>query len=155
MAAIPAAGAKLRASVLSSLIPTGWSAWTPTLANMTLGSGTVVARWRQSGNGVNYAADYIFSFTLGAGSAVGTSPTFTLPFTAHSSYPTFGNVGYGELLDSGTAAYIAIGRLTATPAVEIMFGGASDIHTVITATVPFTWTSGDRLLVHGQGIEIA
>jgi hypothetical protein len=26
---------------------------------------------------------------------------------------------------------------------------------VITATVPFTWTTGDRLLIHGQAIEIA
>jgi hypothetical protein len=156
MAAIPAAGAKLRASVLSSLITTGWSAWTPTLANLTLGSGTVVARWRQSGNGVNYAADFFFSFLLGAGSAVGTLPSFTLPFTPASHFAVTSLViGRGDLIDTGVAAYFAVGRWTATSTVEVVYLGASGVHTSVTAAAPFAWGSGDRLVIEGTGIEIA
>jgi hypothetical protein len=149
--------AKLRSADMTTLgdieraLTGAWTTWSPTTANLTLGSGTIIARYRQLGK----TGDFFFSFTLGAGSAIGTLPSFTLPFTPHSSYATFATMGHGELLDSGTAAYIAVGRWTAGSAVEVVFGGASDIHTPVTATAPFTWTTNDRFLIHGKAIEIA
>ena len=128
-----------------------WSTWSPTTANLTLGNGTIIARYRQSGK----TGDFIFSFTLGSTSAIGTLPSFTLPFTPQATFATFATMGHGELLDSGTAAYIAVGRWTAGSAVEVVYGGASGIHTSVTATAPFTWTTSDRLLIHGKAIEIA
>lgn len=128
-----------------------WSTWSPTTANLTLGNGTITARYRMSGK----TGDFFFSFVLGSTSAIGTLPSFTLPFTPHSSYATFSLMGVGGLLDSGTAGYIAVGRWTAGSAVEVVYGGASDIHTSVTATAPFTWTTNDNFVIRGQAIEIA
>ena len=128
-----------------------WPTWVPTLSNLTQGSGAVIAQWRQTGK----TADFIFSFTYGAGSAVGTLPSFTLPFTPKSTYTTFATMGTGELLDSGTAAYFAIGRLTAGGAVEVVYPGTSGIHTPVAVAAPFTWANNDRILIHGTAIEIA
>jgi len=122
--------------------------WVPVLSNLTLGSGTVRATYRQIGKWY----DFHFRFTYGAGSAVGTDPSFTLPATPSADYPTeaFGTFpGRVHLLDSGTAgrpgaltrtgtATVAIGQINATPAVA-----------QITATSPWTWTTPDALIVDG------
>ena len=50
----------------SRTAPTG-SAWTPTLTNLTLGNGAVVARYQLAGDTCNFR----FRFTLGSTSAVG------------------------------------------------------------------------------------
>lgn len=128
-----------------------WSTWSPTTANLTLGNGTITARYRQSGK----FGDFFFSFLLGNTSAVGTLPSFTLPFTPHSSLATFTMVGTGGLLDSGTAAYFAVGRWTAGSAVEVVYLGASGIHTPVTATAPYTFTTNDSITIRGTSIEIA
>lgn len=129
-----------------------WSTWSPTTANLTLGSGTITARYRQSGK----TGDFFFSFLLGAGSAMGTLPSFTLPFTPASHIAvTSLVVGRGDLLDTGVAAYFALGRWTAGSAVEVVYLGASGVHTSVAAAAPFAWGSGDRLVINGAGIEIA
>lgn len=153
--ALPGSGAKLRAPVLASLITevrSTWATWTPTTANLTLGSGTITSRYRVS---EDKTGDFFFSFLLGAGSAVGTLPSFTLPFTPHSSYVTFTTLGNGELIDAGTNTYFAIGRWTAGSAVEFVYLGASGVHTAVTATAPYTFTSGDRITCIGKSVEIA
>src|SRR5678815_1966659 len=45
-----------------------WSTWSPTTANLTLGNGTITARYRMSGK----TGDFFFSFVLGSTSAIGT-----------------------------------------------------------------------------------
>lgn len=123
--------------------------WVPTLTNLTLGSGTLKATYRQVGKWV----DYHFRFVFGAGSAVGTDPSFTLPATPSADYPTesFGTFpGRVHLLDATTAgrpgaltrtgsATVAIGQINATPAVA-----------QVTATSPWTWTTNDSLIVDGS-----
>ena len=152
-----AAGAKLRgvdAQTLADIATAEsgvWSDWTPTLANITQGSGTVVAKYKRVGKHVHYR----FVFTLGSGSAIGTSPTFTLPATPHADYvsATFGGVPLGRLwmLDSGAGAWEGTVLCLATNVATLVYSnevGASSSNT-ITATAPFTWTSPDRLNAFG------
>lgn len=54
-----------------------WKDWTPTLTNMTLGNGSVVARYTQIGKNIKF----IFIFTFGSTSSIHASnePQFTVP----------------------------------------------------------------------------
>lgn len=133
-----------------ALVRDAWSTWTPILTNLTLGSGTVTARYRTVGK----TMDWRFKFVYGAGSAVGTAPRFTLPGTPHSSYAATEDIlGWGTLLDSGTANYAALVRLVSGTTAEI-FRETDTSHATITSTAPFTWTTNDVLSVGGT-IELA
>jgi hypothetical protein len=128
-----------------------WSTWTPTLTNLTVGAGgSVVARYSAAGK----RGDYLFVFTLGTGSAVGTGPTFTLPFTPHSSLVAFSPIGVAQAFDTGVNNYALVPRWTGT-AVALVGIGTAGVHTTVTATAPFTFGSGDILLARGSGIELA
>lgn len=150
---LPAAGAKLRASVLSALITEirpllAWSTWTPTLSNLTQGNGTVVAKYTRLGNTV----DYRFKITLGSTSVVGTSPRFTLPVVAHSEYADFADrMGDAALADAGTNDYDASVRLVVdSQTAEWRLIGTNGLHGAVTATSPFTFGVGDSLSAYGR-----
>ena len=130
-----------------------WSTWSPTLTNLTIGGGgAVTARYRMLGK----TLDYRFKFVYGVGSAVGTDPKFTLPAAPHGTYTTLGDVlGRGVLLDSGTANRDSVCRLDSGSTVIILqITAATGNHAGITATSPWTWATGDSLMVAGT-IELA
>lgn len=118
-----------------------WSNYTPSLTNLTLGNGTLQARFRQIGKMV----DVVFSFALGSTSAVGSDPTFTLPVTS-----VWTNIPFNAFFqDSGTATYVGFANLGASSA-TFFASNANGIYTAyagVTATVPFTWTTNDFIVV--------
>ena len=118
----------------------GWVDFTPTFTNLTVGNGTVIARYQKIGKLVNL----YFNFTLGSTSVISTSPSFTLPIAASQAYTVF-NARY---LDSGVTSYFGIastgGGLTQLNFLEMRVNSTyADIIGNITATVPFTWTTND------------
>jgi len=127
-----------------------WSDWSPTLTNLTVGSATTTYRYTQIGKTVLF----VFRFVLGAGSAVGTGPTFTLPVTPAAHFVTAAGhlpIGSARLLDSGTGRWEGDGYVLSGTTVSLFYateaGGGSG--TNITATAPFTWTTSDALVVTG------
>lgn len=119
--------------------------WTATLANLTLGNGTLATTYIQSGKWV----DYRFKFTLGSTSAVGTGPTFTLPVAPHAGYVAFTDLlGDGILRDNSALQYRAAAWLTGGSTVQIIHSSTTLV--TITATVPFTWTTPDVLSISGR-----
>lgn len=124
-----------------------WQSWTPTLTNLTLGNGTLVAKYIQIGKTVHAR----LTFTLGSTSAVGTSPYFTLPVTAHGDLIGSDN---GEvyqasvsLVDAAAAYYMgALMQRTTTTALIRRLDGSSNV-TAITSTAPFTWATGDFISI--------
>lgn len=153
-----AAGAKLRGVDMQTMadISTGltsaWTTWVPTLVNITTGGGSVTASYRRVGKMV----DFRFVFIFGAGSAVGSSPTFTLPATPNAAYvsATFAAVPVGKLwiLDSGTGIWEGTAVVLATNVASLVYsneaGGAAS--NTITATAPMTWAANDRLVAWGS-----
>lgn len=124
-----------------------WTTWSPTNSNITVGSGSVTARYQQIGNTINF----IWWFALGSGSAVGTGPTFTLPVELSASWPTFAHIGHGYIQAAGTQ-YTGLCGLTSTTVARPLLHVASATHTTIatlTATVPGTFTSGDDIVMIG------
>jgi len=123
-----------------------YTTWTPTLTNMTLGNGTVVARYTQIGKLVAGQ----FRFTLGSTSTIGTTPQFSVPVTMNSNWTTAVPLGPVWCLDSGTAIYYGICRPTSTTAAICYITNTASTYATennITSTVPFTWTTSDQLVV--------
>lgn len=125
---------------LATPLSGAWTTWTPTLANLTLGNGTVIARFTRIGRTIHF----IFVFTLGSTSAVGTAPTFTLPVTVASHWPAFTQIGTTAMHDVGVGIYNGEVRADTSSVAGIRrIGGSGSASVQITATVPFTWTTGD------------
>ena len=123
----------------------GWTTWTPTYTNITIGDGTVIARYQKIGKTVNLFWDFV----LGSTSAIGTNPSFTLPINAAQQNVIFN----ARLLDAGVTVYFGIGRLlTAAISLQEMRVNATygDIIGGFTATVPFTWTTNDKITLQAS-----
>jgi hypothetical protein len=124
-----------------------WTTWTPSYTNLTLGNGTVVARYCQIGKVV------FFNFFLTFGSTTSmtaANPTFSLPVAATRS-TLFYN---GNILDSGTVNYSAFGETTTgLTAVTWRVQKLSGIYQTTGGcepTVPMTWTTSDNYQLSGS-----
>lgn len=118
--------------------------YTPTLANATVGNGTLVSKFKMSGSEIHFFG----SFVCGTTSAIATSPTISLPILLSSSYNTTLNpiIGAGTILDSSVAAYNAFYRCDSTSVALILTATASGTylqHSALSSTIPFTWGNLD------------
>jgi len=132
-----------------------WTTWVPTLTNITAGAGVTTARYRKMGK----TLDFRFKFKLGAGSVIGTSPRFSLPFAMHASYVTLEDIITATVMlyDAGTANYIGSVRVINSTTLELMSINAATAiasEAATTATVPFTWTTNDTMSCSGT-VELA
>jgi hypothetical protein len=116
-----------------------WEAYTPTNTNVTVGNGTLVARYIRIGRTIHFFWD----LTFGSTTAFGGTISIGLPLAAAT--PGRWAIA-GTLLDSGTQNYIAGGIIAAaaTQANPLVTAGGG-----ITSTAPFTWTTGDRIAFSG------
>ncbi len=127
------------------LFGAAWIAYTPTLTNITLGSGGTSAFYYQVvGKQVNVRG----RITLGTTGALTGAATFTLPINAISDQQ-FWNCD-GEMTDaSASAFYPALIRVyTASAQLNALNASGTYVsHTLTSATVPFTWTINDVINV--------
>lgn len=120
----------------------GWQAWTPTWTNLTVGNGTVSARYIQIGKTI-FAEVHV---TFGNTTSMGTSPTFTLPVTSTSNFVNGQPIGSwrGVAAVTGYVGPIYWSSTTTSQFVAVNSAGTYATETNITATVPGTWaTSND------------
>lgn len=119
-------------------VPMGeWTTYTPTTTNITLGNGSLTARYSVIGKTVHF---YIV-FTLGSTSAMGSDPIFTMPFTASSNVGTT-PIGVGEAVQTGVSSNTITVRPISTTQMRPLIENASGTYVfedLITASVPFTW----------------
>ncbi len=123
---------------------TRWINWTPTYTNLTVGNGTVVARYVQSGNLV--VARY--SLTFGSTSAISGGVQIDLPVQPAASYG-FNIVGQALLHDVGTERFLGF-VMTPNTGLQASIrswgsAGAVPNEILLSSTVPFTWTTTDIL----------
>lgn len=127
----------------------GWasSSWSPSYANLTIGNGTVEAKYIQIGKTI--FAHWFFQ--MGTTSAVGTSPTISPPVTPLASYyTTFGtspNVGNSRLIAAGVGYVGNVVFLTSSTLTAFAFNASATYttETAITAAIPNTWASGNQM----------
>lgn len=122
-----------------------WPGWAPTWTGFTVGNAVVDARYIKVGRSVWYAV----RVTLGTTSAMGSSPTFTLPVALAARYSTAvpEAIGGGIIRDTGTANFqlvVAVSSLTTGALSTWNVAGTYATANALTATVPMAWTNGDE-----------
>ena len=126
-----------------------WFNWTPTYANLS--GGTLnFAKFDMRGKTVFWRWQY----TL-AGAGVGTSPTVSLPVTAHADYSNTTIIDYGiiNFRDvSAPSTYRGVARANSTTTLLLSYeaGAAGSVGvSSATATAPVTFATGD--ILGGEG----
>jgi hypothetical protein len=120
----------------------GWTSYTPTFTNFTLGNGTVTAKYCKIGKVVFVHARIVWGSTTSTGSY----PIMSLPVNSVTSgYFT----GTADLQDAGTTNYmgkIYIDSATGVwPSVDAT-GGTYAGYGVTGPTIPMTWTTNDGMI---------
>lgn len=119
-----------------------WTSFTPSIANFTVGSGTLTGRYKKIGTLVAG----VVSASLAANSSVGTNPLLTLPVAKSSSLNANTPIGVTRYYDNGTAIYL--GQITASGNLTVYGAGGTYVNEAFpSATVPFTWTNTDAFWI--------
>ena len=113
-----------------------WTAYTPTIANGTLGNGTRTGSYKLIGKTCLWRA----SFTLGSTSTVSGDFILGLPFSSISESANSGNAIY---LDVSTNIWYDGFYYAGYPRYQSTYG-------TLNATNPFTWATGDVMWVYGS-----
>lgn len=135
-------------AALADILPGAWTSYTPTLAGgWALGNATHTATYTRVGRLVIFDV----SITLGTTTTKGTDLRVAYPVTAADGAVAANGVSCA-LVDTGTATYygLAVDGGTSNPELRVMNSSGTYVTaTQITSTLPFTWTTGDRIDVFG------
>ena len=117
-----------------------WQTWTPTYTRLTIGNGTVVARYQQIGKTINF----FWKLTWGTTTSVTNYPVFSLPVAAFNSGNEF-TVGNATLQDLSGSIYW--GRVDIATDVAVIHseytGGTWNTLGVVDNGSPATWANTD------------
>ena len=126
-----------------------WISYTPTLTNLTLGNGTLAARYALVGK----ALFFYFQITLGSTSAVGNGPTISFPSGMTSSFGNNTPLGSGGTSSiGGTRFLFTVYQATSSTFAPRVINAASTyaFHQDLSATIPATWTTGHTIYISGR-----
>lgn len=131
-----------------------WASYTPTWTNLTVGNGTVTAKYIQTGKSVLFKVSLVFGTTtsIAAGSVSLTLPVTSVAVTGTAFVPS---IGYVKMFDSSLSTaypgFLRIGSTTTVNPAAIKADStfATEASASMGATTPFTWASGDELYMQG------
>ena len=122
-----------------------WETWSPTIANMTIGNGTITARYARIGKTIAISVRVQFGTTT----SITGSPNFLLPVSAASNavFPVW-------CIDTGVGGFFANAGVfafdrTRTYLDLIGTAGTWANGTSFGATSPFTWGNTDEFFLSG------
>jgi len=121
-----------------------WISFTPTITNVTVGNGTHASAYLKVGRLVIVR----YEFTLGSTSSIAGAPVFSLPAGITVSGALLAT--QVEFLDSGTTRFMGMVEVENNSQVvcQALSASGSFVGQVApTSTIPFTWTTGDRIYV--------
>ena len=125
-----------------------WTAYTPTLTNITKGTGPTEAyHYAQLGKQVIVRG----SITLGTGGTLSGSPRFSLPVNASTNQATHaGPIGLAQFTDASAPGTDTFGYafLFSNTTVQLSIFNAAGTYLTfssLSSTVPITWTVSDRI----------
>jgi hypothetical protein len=122
--------------------PAAWTAYTPTLGNLTIGNGTIVFRYAQIGKTVHVQG----SITLGSTSVFTDLLSFSLPVSSSSNTQVRTHLGSAYLEDNAVAAYTAMIRKVSDTEADFFALNSSGTYVTgipMIGNVPFDWATGD------------
>jgi hypothetical protein len=126
------------------------TAYTPGLAGVALGNGTITGRYSKVGRHIFFKT----KLTFGSTTAVTAQFSIGLPTTAETTYNTEGTM-WGFAYDSSAAArYTVAGSAASTSSLNVFYA-STGAWAATSATVPFTWGTNDILFIAGTFEEAA
>jgi len=128
-----------------------WTSWTPTWTNLTVGNGTVTARYLKVGGLVNFKIQLIFGSTTSVTGRISS----TWPVTPSSGNSAQSAAVIVQFEDAGVApVYGAFFNAGATTSgfeiLAINTSGTYAAAAVLSSTVPITWATGDYITISGS-----
>jgi hypothetical protein len=126
--------------------------WVPVWTNITVGNGTVTAKYKQVGKRV----DFHVVLTLGSGSSVSSNPNLTLPVTAaaygdvSSGNPYIGIAHFEDNAVGSNEGTIDMPSTTTMRPLVYTTGGTYAGIAALGSAVPFTWGTGDEIILTGS-----
>lgn len=138
----------------SALVPTAalggaWTSWTPAWTNLTLGNGTVVAKYTQVGKTIMFRLKLTFGSTTSITAAF---PGFTLPAAARNDTTAAGSISflYNDVgvVNVATLNIIGAGETKGYFTTQVV-SGTYPQESGITSTIPFAWATGDSATAIG------
>ena len=123
-----------------------WITWSPTISNISIGNGTVSARYQQTGNVIFFSV----KVTFGSTTTISGSPSIPLPVVANS--PAYFTV---NVTDSGVASYTANGIIPSSVLSTIFLDlidttSSRAVSASFSSTSPFTWGTNDNFTISGS-----
>lgn len=115
--------------------------FTTTLGNWTQGNGTLDATYLQAGKLVRFRIKFVFGST----SVASGGPTFTLPVAAVDSRCLDASVTFFDT-SAGLSGYMGGFAFNSTTTGILV---RTDASASLSSTVPFTWATGDELVIVG------
>lgn len=125
----------------------GSTTWTPSWTNLTVGNGTVTAKYTKIGKTVVARLNMVFGNTTSVGGAV----SISLPVTSVTYAGQAGTIpisAQAVMWDASGTAYdgIVTWSNTTTAGIKIFnTAGTYSSITTLSSTVPFTWTTSDEI----------
>lgn len=123
-----------RVDVTIATAAAAWTTWSPTWTNLTVGNGTVTAKYYQSGKFVVCR----LTLVMGTTTSVTGEVSVSLPVTSVAYAGTAGTqpLGLGGAYDT-----------SATAATQILpvWGSTTTADLDVDATTPYTWATGDEI----------
>lgn len=119
-----------------------WQSWTPTWTNLTVGNGTVNAKYVQTGKTVIVRV----SVTFGSTTSISGNVTSSYPVTPISNYTVFHHIGNTTCNDNHATIYGGYATFETTSLIRYFAGLTNGTYlglTNLASTVPFTWATGD------------
>jgi len=123
-----------------------WTSYTPTWTNLTVGNGTLTAKYAQDNKVVVATIELVFGSTT---SITSNNPRFTLPVTSVSASAAV-NRFFGTYGDANNTFYPASVEFFSTTAANLQVFKADGTYVsnaALTTTAPFTWGTGDYIYV--------
>lgn len=127
-----------------------WITYTPTMVNVTVGSGIAAGRYKYESGRVIVEG----RFTYGSGSGVSSTASVTHPASLIADAISAGveaPIGYAIYLDSAVASYPGVVVSSSTTVGRFLISNTASTYAanaVISGTVPFTWASSDAIIWH-------
>lgn len=134
-------------AVANQLNAAAFTDFVPSIAGLTIGNGTYVAKYCYLAPQLLYV--YV-SINFGSTTSISGNTQLTLPDSAQRDPDLpVANVGGAAFNDSGSTTYLGMVRTsTSTTVVDVLAynsGGTYVQRSTLSATVPMTWTTGDQL----------
>jgi hypothetical protein len=124
-----------------------WQTWSPSYTRLTIGNGTVVARYQQIGKTINF----FWTLTWGSTTSTTSYPIVSNPVSAFITGTQY-IVGGATLQDISGGLYLGNVQLSGATGLYInSIGTAASFadEGVLQTTLPVTWTTGDKWTISG------